>query len=651
MPRYLTKSRFLLALDCPSKLYYAGKEQYPNKNSDNEFLDALAKGGYQVGSLAKCYYPGGNDIETLDYDQAVAETNELLKQENVVIFEAAIQVNRFFIRIDILEKIGNKINLIEVKSKSFSGNSSLDMLTKGGYLDTKWKPYVYDVAFQKHVLTLARPEWEIKSFLMLADKNTAANVDGLNQRFLLREHANERTLVEYVGDTSPAGLGNEILTRVNVDDLCQRIYERKDSREQLPMPFDEYASFLADHYWEDEKIVMPVHKDCGNCEFRATPEEEREGNVSGFKECWTHQLGWTELEFQKPTIFDIWDFRRKPDLIEQGIFHMDHVRPFHIGPDADDPHPTLSRQSRQWLQVRRTIQNEPAAYINTNGLREEMTNWKYPLHMIDFETSSVAVPFYRGLRSYETVAFQFSHHIIHEDGAIEHLPEYLNVERGHFPNFDFVRTLRDQLSEDNGSVFRYATHENTILNHIMIQLQNANDVPDKQELIDFIKTITHSANHTGDRDMIDLLDVVKLYYWHPLMKGSNSLKVVLPSILNSSGYIKEKYSQPIYGRNSEIRSQNFDDGWIWIHQNDQGGITNPYDLLPSLFDDLNDENIEEFLMGDRLADGGAAMTAYAMMQFTEISQGERDRIIQGLLKYCELDTLAMVFLWEGWNQY
>jgi len=45
------------------------------------------------------------------------------------------------------------------------------------------------------------------------------------------------------------------------------------------------------------------------------------------------------------------------------------------------------------------------------------------------------------------------------------------------------------------------------------------------------------------------------------------------------------------------------------------------------------------------------MIAYAMMQFTEMSDGERERIIQGLLKYCELDTLAMVFLWEGWSQY
>ncbi len=248
MPRYLTKSRFLLALDCPAKLFYTGKDQYPNRNSDNEFLEALAKGGFQVGALAKCYFPEGHDIETLDYDQAVAETNELLQQENVVIFEAAIQVNRFFIRVDILEKKENTVNLIEVKSKSFDGNSSLDMKNKKGFLDTKWKPYVYDVAFQKHVTSLARPEWNIHAYLMLADKNKVANVEGLNQRFLLRDHADERTFVEYVGDVSKAGLGEEILTHVNVDDLCQMIYEGTDCREPLPDSFGNYCSFLVDHY-------------------------------------------------------------------------------------------------------------------------------------------------------------------------------------------------------------------------------------------------------------------------------------------------------------------------------------------------------------------------------------------------------------------
>ncbi len=650
MPRYLTKSRFLLALDCPTKLYYVGKDQYPDKNSDNEFLDALVKGGFQVGALAKCYFPGGHDIETLDYDQSISETNELLQQENVVIFEAAIQFQRFFIRVDILEKRGNEINLIEVKSKSFNGNSSLDLINSYGYIDTKWKPYVYDVAFQKHVVSLAHPEWDIHAYLMIADKNKKCSVEGLNQRFLLRDHADDRTFIEYVGDVSQEGLGDEILTRLNVDDLCDMIYQGTDSNDPLPIPFGDYCTYLADHYWDDQKINMPVHKDCGNCQYRTTPEEEAHGRVSGFKECWSQQLGWTDQDFERPSIFDIWFYSKKSDMIEQGIFHMDHLQPFHIGNDAEDTSPPLSFHGRQWLQVQKTVNNDPDPFVDIDGLNEEMSHWKYPLHMIDFETSTVAVPLYKGLKPYEDVAFQFSHHIIHEDGKIEHLPEYLNVERGHFPNFDFVRALKEQLSKDEGSIFRYSSHENTILNHILIQLESANDIPDKKELMEFIKSITYvKKGRTGERNMIDLLEVVKKHYWHPMMKGSNSLKVVLPAILNSSDYIKEKYSRPIYGINSEIKSQNYYDGWIWIHEDDQGMVRNPYDLLPSLFDDLDDDNIEEFLMGDRLADGGAAMTAYAMMQFTEMSHWERERIIQGLLKYCELDTMAMVFLWEGFR--
>ena len=173
-------------------------------------------------------------------------------------------------------------------------------------------------------------------------------------------------------------------------------------------------------------------------------------------------------------------------------------------------------------------------------------------------------------------------------------------------------------------------------------------MPDKEDLIGFIRSITHSDTHTGPRDMIDLLEVVKGYYWHPLMAGSNSLKAVLPALLNSSDYLKEKYSRPVYGRNSEIRSLNYDDGWRWIRFDDAGRVISPYKLLPPLFDDLDAEEVEEVLMGDRLEDGGAAMTAYAMMQFTSLSDAERTRIAEGLLRYCELDTMAMVFLWEGW---
>jgi hypothetical protein len=92
-PRYLTKSRFKVATECPTKLYYYGKKEYPSTMDDNEFLQALAEGGFQVGALAQCYFPGGVHIETLNYDESLKQTNELLKTDNCVVFEAAVQFN------------------------------------------------------------------------------------------------------------------------------------------------------------------------------------------------------------------------------------------------------------------------------------------------------------------------------------------------------------------------------------------------------------------------------------------------------------------------------------------------------------------------------------------------------------------------------
>jgi len=54
-------------------------------------------------------------------------------------------------------------------------------------------------------------------------------------------------------------------------------------------------------------------------------------------------------------------------------------------------------------------------------------------------------------------------------------------------------------------------------------------------------------------------------------------------------------------------------------------------------------------MDGSIADGGAAMTAYSRMQFTEMTSAECERVTNALLKYCELDTFAMVMIWEYWK--
>jgi len=279
-----------------------------------------------------------------------------------------------------------------------------------------------------------------------------------------------------------------------------------------------------------------------------------------------------------------------------------------------------------------------------------MDTWVYPLHFIDFETSMVAIPFNLGRNPYEGIAFQFSHHIVYEDGRVEHHGQYLNVSPGIFPNYDFIRSLKEELDQDEGSIFRYAAHENTFLNIIRQQLiEDQSDIPDKDDLCEFIRTITSSSkeNWTGSRNMIDMLDLVRRYYYHPAMKGSNSIKKSLPAILNSSEILKKKYAESIYGADGGIPSLNYQD-WQWITY-ENGEVVDPYKLLPRMFQDISDEDLNLLSENDELREGGAALTAYARLQFEEMSDYEREETKKALLKYCELDTLAMVMIYEGWK--
>ena len=91
MPRYLTKSKFLSAVECPTKLFYLGKKEYKNTKNEDSFLASLAEGGYQIGALAKFLYPEGVEVFEREHETAVQITSELLESDNIVIFEAAIK--------------------------------------------------------------------------------------------------------------------------------------------------------------------------------------------------------------------------------------------------------------------------------------------------------------------------------------------------------------------------------------------------------------------------------------------------------------------------------------------------------------------------------------------------------------------------------
>ena len=655
--RYLTKSLFARALVCPRKLYYVGKKTYADNSLDDEFLASLAEGGIQVGALARCYFPEGILVAELDRKMALEQTAELLKRDRVTVFEAAILHGDCFCRADILVKDGACLDLIEVKAKSYDQDSEAGFLNKkADAVDGKWLPYVYDVAFQKQVLQRAYPKAIVRAHLMLTDKRAAASVDGLNQRFVLKEKDKRMTAVPQ-GDCTLAGLGDRILVQVTAD-ATVRLVSTGEREETAGRSLADYVAWLAEHYCADKKIDWPVGAQCHSCEFKTSPEQRQKGQLSGYCECWREQWGLTEAELEQPNVFNIWSFRKKAALLEQRRFLLrDVTRDDIFGGKTEKKAtaPGLPVAERQWLQVDKEQRGDRSAYFDKEGFAAEVATWRYPLHFIDFETSAVAIPFNRGRRPYEGIAFQFSHHIAHRDGRIEHAGQYLNAKPGVFPSYGFVRELKRQLEKDDGTVFRYAAHENTYLNLIQTQLQAEppDAVPDRDALCDWIKTLTHSTKESpvqweGARNMVDLWEMEKRYYYDPYTKGSNSIKWVLPAVLNSSDYLQIKYSQPIYGAKDGIPSLNYRD-WVWVRRDGQGAVTDPYHLLPSVTPGVSAEQLEYAEENnERLANGAAAMMAYARLQFTHISDSDRRDLESALLRYCELDTLAMVLIWEHW---
>ena len=653
--KYLTKSRFKLAIECPTKLFYTSKKEYANNSLDNPFLEALAEGGFQVGELAKYYYPGGHSIHTLDYQDALQQTNQLLEQDNVIIYEAAIKHNNLFIRVDILVKKGNSIKLIEVKSKSIKEHSSRQFFTTKEGIDTgiyaEWKPYLYDVAFQRYVIRSALPNFEISCFLLLTDKTAKASADGINQKFQIVEDKNRRKGIEVSSSLNQKDLSVKLLHAILVDDACNLLIATEKQLFILgQLGFVKFIDKCSENYKNDKKLKTQFKSKCKSCEFNTKTEDLDKGLLSGFIECGKENLGWSDQEANMDTVLDIWNHRSKDRLIDEGKIKFSDLCEEDIDPKKKNGESRNKWGWRQWLQIEKSQNDDSSIFLNRTELRNMMSQWVFPLHFIDFETSKVAIPFNQGRNPYEGVAFQFSHHVINENGTIEHKGEYLNTEPGFFPNYEFLRQLRKELAQDDGTIFRYASHENTFLNEIYKQIRlDKNPISDKDELCAFIELISHPTEKspyqwtTGKRDMVDLLELVKQYYYNPQTNGSNSLKYVLPSTINSSDYLKQKYSKPVYG-SEEMPSLNFKDHQ-WLDIKD-GLASNPYENLSELFDGASTLNIKE--SDESIKDGGAAMTAYAKLQFEGISSDERSKLQKNLLRYCELDTLAMVMIYEAW---
>ena len=654
--KFFTKSKFLLAMECPTKLYYQGHPDiYLTNKGEDAFLEALAKAGYQVGALAKCYYQdeGSIDLSDLNTETALSRTKELLKLDKIIIFEAAIAYNHLLLRADILVKNDNHIRLIEIKSSAWDSKKDSILTKKGKGISQDWSSYIYDVAFQKYVLTKAYPYFHVSTFLGLLDKSATCPTNGLNQKIRISRTENGQVKISGVEKITSEDLSTKLLREINVDKEIAFLNEEVKYLNALSL--NNYIEYLAKSYLENAKLKPTIGKICSKCEFRVSHTKLSAGQKNGFEECWREACHFNDRDFERPSVLDIWNYQGKDDLIKKGIYFQDQVEENDISPKKISPEvtPGISGWQRRLLQIEKAKQNDFTLYLDKNGLASEIATWVYPLHFIDFETAAPAIPLDKGAHPYEGFAFQFSHHMLYENGTIEHANQFINTELGVNPNLSFIRALKHALDKDNGTIFRYHNHENTYLNYILKELTDSNN-NDKEMLIQFIQSISKPTDSSGmkwdlgSRVMVDLCKIVESYTFDPSIQGKTSIKKVLPAILNRSAFLQEKYSQKIYGLNAQIKSLNFIEPIAWVTY-DNNQILDPYSLLPKLFNniDLSEDQIEWMFENDEVKEGGTASIAYMYMQFSEMTALERQELTSALLRYCELDTLAMVMIIEA----
>jgi hypothetical protein len=652
--RYLTKTRFRLGLECPTKLYYTGKSQYPDKKVDDPFLEQLANGGFQVEALARLHYPNGQMITSYDRKEATEETSKLLQQPDACLFEASFIHDNLHIRTDILVKTGSKIQLIEVKAKSSRSTEEIDteFKNKSGGLKPEWEPYLWDVAYQAYVIGRSFPEFQIESYLMLVDKDAIAEVDGMHQCFKITSNGKDKRLnIQVKPGLKIEDLGKSVLCTKNVNGIVQGIHSGEFMHSSAGA-FEDVVNRFASNYRNDTEIESFIGRKCKDCEFcLPVDESESEKHLDARLRCWRLRTKLSEAEIRSEKTYDIYysGFSRKV-MEEEGILLAKDLSEDHLSNSKDVI--GYSNHDRQCMQLEDIISREKRYLIHEDYLSGVFSSVRYPLHMIDFETSTVAIPFTKGMHPYELVAFQFSHHVIQEDGKVEHKTQWLNTDPERFPNFDFVRALKKALEEDDGSIFRYHNHENTVLNHIKRQLR-ASKEPDRDQLIRFIESITREKQDDkqyihGEREMIDLYEVVKRGYYNTSFSKSISLKAVLPAVITTDEVLQNWYARTI--EDNGVSSLNFGKEHRWIAPEIPNGL-DPYYLLPKPFEGYDDDTLTQFLYDQEVSvsNGGTAMMVYAQLQFTNVSSEERESLEKALLKYCETDTIAMVFIWEHLN--
>jgi hypothetical protein len=229
------------------------------------------------------------------------------------------------------------------------------------------------------------------------------------------------------------------------------------------------------------------------------------------------------------------------------------------------PEELVGKEAALYRRMQRAHRSGQAILEVDSGAALAALPW--PRYYLDFEGIDLPVPRWTGVRPYEHVPFQWSCHIEREGGVFEHR-EFLDLS-GDDPSLSCIDALLQTIPPGTDPVLVYhRTYEEGRLREL--GERHPEHAAALQRLIE---------------RLVDLLPMVRESYYHPAMRGSFSIKKVLPTIAPDLDY-------------REL---------------------------------------------DSVADGTAAQVAYLYAAFDPgTTPQRREQYRQALLRYCKRDTWAMI---------
>jgi len=292
---------------------------------------------------------------------------------------------------------------------------------------------------------------------------------------------------------------------------------------------------------EVPKVDIGSHcTDPYDCDFKGT--------------CWKH--------IPEYSVFDISRLNKdkKFELYNQGIIRLDQI-------DLS----TIDLNPNQVLQVQSEING--TSHIDIEEIRNFTKGLNYPLYFLDFETIGPAVPIYDGSRPYQQLVFQYSLHIQETPTSELKHREYL-ADPTDDPRIEFI----EQLIKDCGN------SGDILVYNIGFERGKLND------LIDVFPEYSNELKGIINRLKDLMIPFQQKWYYTPKMRGSYSIKSVLPALVPELSY--------------------------------------------------NDLEIKE---------GGTASNTFLSM-VNGTFKGDVEETRRQLLEYCKLDTFAMVRILEKLRQ-